>query len=198
MFGGGLDREDLMPCDYDGNRGLDTDETTSDAFRGCHVGEYAGLNVGNPQPGFVYSWCEDNDRSRLRVRQSGGQIVQGNDPERAAYSYMTGSAPSSDLDSAFGAFPGVLLVRTPIEVERRKQEIQEAARQKNLRGTLAEQEFIDRGRRATQESDYSRRSGRESLRFVTHGHGYRVTDGPDENDRTLDMWGPSTGILRGD
>lgn len=191
MLGGGSDRLDLEPLNFEGNRELDNLE----ASYGCHAGEYAGLNIFNPQPNFVYSWANDNDRDRLLVRQRGGQIVQAGDPEMAAYKAMVGHG-QTDLDSAQTGYPGILLVRTPIEIERRRREEEDRRRQALLRGGGAEATYIQRGLRNPEEVAAGAAAGRTSLRFARRDHVTRVTAGPHEEAPELDAWGPGDGISR--
>lgn len=191
MLGGGKDRLDLAPLDFEGNREIDN----PDAFYGCHVGDSAGLNVWNPQEGFVYSWANDNPRDRLLVRQRGGQIVQAGDPEEAAYHAMVGHN-QTDLDSAHTGYPGVILVRTPIEIERRRREEEDQRRRALLRGGGVESEYVRRGLRNPEEAAAGAAAGRASLRFARRDHVTRMTAGPGEDAQVLDAWGPGDGISR--
>lgn len=193
MLGGGRDRLELEPLNFEGHRELDSVE---ESF-GCHAGEYSGLNIFNAQEGFVYSWANDNQRDRLLVRQRGGQIVQSDDPELAAYRRMVGH-DMTDLDGAQTGFPGVILVRTPIEIERRRRTTEAEKRRKLLRGGQAEAAFIERGRRNPEEVELAARAGRTNLRFARRDHMTRITAGPMDDAEVLDAWGPGDGISRDD
>ena len=191
MLGGGSDRLDLEPLNFEGNRDLDN----LDASYGCHAGDSAGLNVFNPQVGFVYSWANDNARDRLLVRQRGAQIVQSGDPEMAAYQSMIGHT-ATDLDSAQTGYPGVILVRTPIEIERRRRGEEAQRRRALLRGGGAESSYIQSGLRNPEEATARASAGRTSLRFARRDHGTRVTAGSGEEAPVVDAWGPGDGISR--
>jgi len=191
VLGGGADRLDLEPLDFEGNRDMDNLE----ASLGCHVGDSAGLNLFGAQEGFVYSWANDNDRDRLLVRSRGGQIVQAGDPEMAAYQAMVGHT-QTDLDSAHTGYPGVILVRTPIEIERRRREEEDQRRRALLRGGGVESTYIQRGLRNPEEAAAGAAAGRSSLRFARKDHVTRVTAGPSEEAQVLDGWGPGDGISR--
>lgn len=191
MLGGGRDRLDLAPLTPEGNRELDN----PNASMGCHVGDYIGLNVFNPQPEFVYSWANDNPRDRLLVLQRGSQIVQSGDPESAAYHEMV-NHDQTPLDSAHAGYPGVILVRTPIEIERRRRENEEQTRQAMLRGGGSEAAFIEGGRRNPGEMEAGQAAGHTSLRFQRRDHTVQVTAGSEPDDRVVDHWSPSAGIVR--
>jgi hypothetical protein len=182
---------DLEPLNFEGNRELDNPE----ASYGCHGGDSAGLNIWNPQEGFVYSWANDNPRDRLLVRQRGGQIVQGDDSEMAAYQQMVGHT-QTDLDSAQTGYPGVILVRTPIEIERRRREEEGRRRRALLRGGGAETAFMQSGLRDPEEAAAAASAGRTGLRFARKDHGTRVTAGPGEEAPVVDHWVPGDGISR--
>jgi len=191
MLGGGGDRLELEPLNFEGHRELDN----LDASFGSHVADSAGLNLFNPQEGFVYSWANDNARSRLQVRQRGGIIVQSGDPEMAAYHEMVGHT-ATDLDSSQTGYPGVILVKTPIEIERRRREHEGQLRRKLLRGGGAESNYAESGLRDPREAEASAAAGRTSLRFTRRDHKTHIAAGPGDDAQVLDAWGPGDGISR--
>lgn len=187
-YGGGKDCIDLAPLDYAGSRDLDT----MDESMGCHVGKYEGLNILNPQPGWHYHYVPSTPEAVLGARQGGGRIATTEDPELSAYNAMVG-ADETPLDSHVG-FPGLLLVKTPIERERqRRQEIAERAH-RMLKGSEIESAFASRGHRSPEEQQYA---NGKPLRFVQSKHMFRVTDGSSESDPSVDAW-TATGIVRED
>ena len=93
MLGGGSDREWTEPLAADGNRrNIPLDERVV----GCHTGNYIGLNVVNPQPGFEYAWYLSPSRSgaspadAFAIYSVGGHVVNETDPERAYLSKIEG------------------------------------------------------------------------------------------------------------
>ena len=111
MIGGGLDRKDLQPYNPDAH-----DESTDpNKSMGCHVGLFAGLNVDNAQPGWVYAWADSSPRGIRMARLQRYIVVQEGDPERAAYKNDPNHS-YSDLDSANTAYPGVVLVKRSAEL----------------------------------------------------------------------------------
>lgn len=187
-LGGGKDMLDLAPLDYAGSRELDT----LDESMGCHVGRFEGLNILNPQPGWHYHYISNAPEAVLEARQRGGRVANIEDPEMAAYNAMVG-ANETPLDSHVG-FPGLLLVKTPIETERKRRAEISAKAERMLKGSEIEAAFADKGRRNPEEMQYSRG---KPMRFVQSSHMTRLTDGYQETDDAVSAWGAS-GIVRED
>jgi hypothetical protein len=182
MQGGGQDRAWYEPLRSDGSRDLDTyDETI-----GCHVGPYAGLNVARPQPGFEYSWAINDPRELLRARQRGAQIVQSDDPEYSVYNEFEDS-DRTPLDTA-KLYEEVILVRTPLEVVRKRREEEQRRAEASLHGSV--RSFTDKA--SALESDAGRRGGHSSTRFARHDHMVEY----DTDGRTEAVWTPDSGIVR--
>lgn len=131
------------------------------------------------------------------MRQTGGEIVQGSDPEYAAYRTLTGHTGPSDLDSSFTGYPGVRLVRRHIEVERKRREEEATRRERSLRGGTAEQTYVAAGRSHPDEMEAAGKRGLSSLRFARRDHGTQLAAFDDGgSERTLEVWDPSSGIVR--
>jgi len=183
MQGGGKDRQWYEPLAPDGSRDLDTVEETL----GCHGGPYAGLNVGRPQPGFVYSWPLNDPRDLLRARHRGGQVVNGDDPEFAMYQEL-GDDYSTPLDTS-QLYKDVVLLRTPTEKVRERREAEAKKAEIQSRGSV--QDYLDGA--SDLEAEYGGRGRRAGpTRFVGDEH---MTEY--ENDgSTASVWTPATGVVR--
>jgi hypothetical protein len=191
MLGIGRDNLDLEPLDLDGNRQTDN----PNASLGCHTGYFQGLNVFNPQPGWVYYWADSSPRGIQDARLSGREVVQAGDPEYAAYNRMFVNT-GSNTDSAQTGYPGVILTRRHITIERELRE-QEAEVSRNLlRSGAVERDYIEGGRNSPEEMAAARVRKHDSLRFQTHGHGSRIVDGVSEDGRVVEAWSPNAGIAR--
>jgi hypothetical protein len=182
MQGGGQDRQWYEPLAPDGTRDLDIAEETI----GCHVGPYAGLNVGRPQPGFEYRWAINDPKELLRVRMQGAQVVQAEDPEFSVFNDFT-DPDRTPLDTS-QLYAEVILTRTPIEMvrERRLQEQRKA--EIMVHGSASD--FIDRA--SSTEADYGRRDGGGATRFSRSEH---MTE-YEEDGKPAAVWTPDSGIVR--
>ena len=92
MLGGGADRFNLKPLSPEGNRDGD-DNPELDNLMGCHTGTAYGLNITNPQPGYVYKWPRNKARDINYYRRLGYTVVNAEDPE-----WSVGSKVPGDLE----------------------------------------------------------------------------------------------------
>ena len=169
MLGGGTDREWLEPLDSEGNR--QTSTNMGDQMVGCHVGNYAGLNITNPQPGFEYEWMINpaNSRNamsaRIAINSIGAEIVNEGDPERAAYRDMDGMQNAA-LDTSTTFNDEVVLVRIPEERQRvRRDEIEQKNQRMLRRGP--EESFVNSASALEQLQRYNQRG---PTRFALGDH----------------------------
>jgi hypothetical protein len=180
MQGGGHDLSWYESLNESGSRDLDIPEESL----GCHVGPYAGLNIVNPQPNFEYSWANNDPRDVLRVRARGGQVVQGDDPEYAAYRVLEDST-NSPIDSA-NLYQDCILIRTPIEKVRERRDEESNRAEVSARGSV--DDFTDRA--SALEADYGKHRG--PTRFSRSEHMMEW----EEDGRVEAMWSPESGIVR--
>jgi hypothetical protein len=186
ILGGGGDRFDVRPLSPDGNRDTN-DEPTLDNMVGCHSGGSFGLNITNPQPGYIYVWERRKPQDILRARQKGGTVVLSEDPEFSVSSQLVGGFEATPLDSS-DIYNDVVLVRYPEEVIRKRRE-QETERSKaQLRGSA--EEFVSRATNA--EIQFS---GGKPSRFARRDHVTEVRSGFDENANLEEVWAPDRGIV---
>jgi len=190
MLGGGSQREWLEPLDAEGNRRSD-DLPIDGQLVGCHIGDYAGLNLVNPQPGFEYEWllnpatARNSTAASLQIHSLGGQIVSEGDPEFAAFKLMEG-LESTPLDTST-MYKELVLVRIPVERQRaRMAKIEEKNKKMLRRGP--EESFV--GRASALESE--RYSGRGPTRFALRSH---QTDFKHDSD-SVEVSLPDSGIVR--
>jgi hypothetical protein len=183
MQGGGQDRQWYEPLAPDGSRDLDTAEETL----GCHGGPYSGLNVGRPQPGFVYAWARNDPRDLLRARHNGSQVVNGDDPEYSMFQEL-GDDYNTPLDTS-QLYKDVVLVRTPIERVRERREAEARKSEMQARGDA--QDFLDRA--SDLEAEYGGRGDKAGpTRFVGSGHTIQY----EEDGKPAAAWSPATGVVR--
>jgi len=183
MQGGGYDREWYAPLTPEGNR---VTEDALDDTIGCHTGPYAGLNVPNPQPGYEYCWQLNTPREVYRSELWGGEVVQGEDPEFAAYR----EDPDQTTVDTSRLYNELVLIRTPIEKVRARQ-LEEQRRAEEMVFGSGE-DFVDRA--SALEADYGRRGGRRDglTRFHRGDHRTEVeTDG-----KTTEFVTPEGGRVR--
>jgi hypothetical protein len=191
MLGGGSQREWLEPLDSEGNR-QGHDLLVEGRMVGCHLGNFAGLNVCDPQPGFEYEWMMNPSRSGanpsdgMRIQQLGGQVVRDGDPEFAAFKHMEGMGDSSPLDTST-IYKELVLVRIPVEKQRaRLQAISDKNKRMLRKGP--EESFV--GSASALESE--RYSGRGPTRFAMRDH---QTEFKHDRD-TVEVSLPDSGIVR--
>ena len=188
-LGGGYDRSWLAELDPYGNTKMEAHDVFEDTI-GCYVGDFAGMNVCNPQPGSEYAWELNPSRPGARVAdgmkifQSKGEVVKGGDPEMAALSKMIGVEVS--FLQTTQQFQELVLVRYPAEVIQAKQEKIDEMNKAQLRKGPAEG-FIARA--DPLEANYS--SG-GATRFRRSGHSTPFKQG----DREVEVHTPDAGIVR--
>ena len=182
-FGGGKNREWLKPLTSEGH--IDTEDPDLDNMIGCHTGNFIGLNVLNPQPGFEYIWERNTGQSIARARMRGGQIVQADDPERAAMSKLMSSHGRTSMDSS-DVYGDVILMKYPEAAIRSIRAKEQAKAQAMMRGGAAE--YAERA--SAIEEQMSR--GMPS-RFKRRDHALQSRD---SGDNVVDQWSPGGGIIR--
>ena len=181
---GGRDLADLEPWDPES---FDPDNPHS--MMGNHTGQFLGLNIQNPQPGFIYAhWTP---HKILQARLKGYEVVTSEMPERCA-SHQIEDTDHVDVDSTQAGYPGLVLVRRPISEERRLREEEAEEHRRLMRDGAAESAYLN-GKTAV-EAQYSR-PGRET-RFIREDHQTVVTDGFGDDARHIESWSPNQGISR--
>jgi len=173
VIGGGLDRADLVGFDPEAYECSDDPNKSM----GCHVGLFAGLNVDNAQPGFIYAHADSTPQGVRVARLNRYEVVQAGDPEFAAYENdPENTTASGGIDSSRSGYPGLVLVRRSAQNERVIRDEEAKQRSLLLRGGDTEE----------YESD--------GLRFQSDEHRMHVTEGPNAEGRVLDFWTPNRGI----
>ena len=188
-LGGGYDRAWLTELDPYGNTKMDAYDVYEDT-QGSHAGDFAGMNVCNPQPGFEYVWELNPQRQGARVAdgmkifQNQGQIVKEGDPEMAALGKMIGVEVSFLQTTA--QFQELVLVRYPAEVMQvRREKIDEMNKQQLRKGPA--EGFIARA--DPLESMYSS-GGATRFRRSDHNTTFMA------NDQETEVHTPDAGIVR--
>ena len=184
---GGRPNFRFSPVREDGTR-REYDNISSDVdIIGVHAGDYAGLNIVNPQPGFHYQWAKADPTSRMIEAQKGGQPVQAGDTDHPAYKlgivYDESDTPTP-LDTA-EVYQDVVLMRYPEEVivERRRQDAD-----KSLRAVSeADNTYLNGASPAELASGQGQRT-----RFAQRRHNLQVQD---ESGAVQKQWTPDLGIL---
>ena len=181
-LGGRKDRAWLTPVDPTG--ALMQDEYSD--MVGCHpIGSNTeGLNIQNARPDTEYIWGR-NDPSYLRtqIMRRGFELVGSDDPEVAVISTL-GQNESIDTTVIKG---DIVLMRRPLAHARREREREQQKSQGMLRS--GSDEFLRRVTSAEAELDPRGRG----TRFAESQHRIEIKD---QNERTVDSWDPSRGILR--
>jgi hypothetical protein len=191
MLGGGADRSWLEPLDAEGNRRNDL--PVEDQMIGCHLGNFAGLNVLNPQPGFEYEWmlypptARNSTAASLEIGRLGGSMVREGDPEYAAFSEMEGMQGSA-IDTAVVYNNELVLVRIPVEKQRARMAAIEEKNQRMLRKG-PEDAFVGGASGLEQSPRYNERG---PTRFAMRDH---QTEFKHDRD-TVEISIPSSGIVR--
>ncbi len=185
VAGGGMDLEWTKPLTSEGR--VDSDDPQLDGMVGTHQGEFVGFNIFNPQAGCEYVWERTKLQDRIRIKQRGGQIVQGDDPERSGFAEILGTdngLSGTPLDSG-DTTNELMLVRYSAEAIRTKREREQEKAESMRRGGAAD--FADRA--DARERQYS---GNKASRFRRADH---AIDFKDDNERLVDQWVPEDGIL---
>jgi len=174
MIGGGLDLKDLAGFDPDEYN----DSDDPNRSMGCHVGLFAGLNVDRAQTGYIYAWADDTPQGVRVARLNRYQVVQSGDPEMAAYENdAENTTASGAIDSSKSGYPGLVLVRRSAKDERMIRDEEALQRAALLRSGDTDRQYESGG----------------SI-HQTDEHRMHVTEGPNADGRTLDVWAPNRGI----
>ena len=153
---------------------------------GVHVGDYAGLNIANPQPECQYQHVANNPQSIMRARNMGGQVIQRGDPDFPAYELgltndQTDLPTPLDTSHAFG---DIVPMRFPEAAIRSKIEAANKLAESRLRGSQSD--FI-----AGATPNEIMQAGGRMTRFARQDHGYQIT----ADGQTVDVWNPEKGIV---
>ncbi len=170
MLGGGSDRKWLVPLDTRGNAQLGSQGVEGEIV-GSHTGDYAGLNVRNPQPGYEYQWPLNpmgqngnfDPAAMHKIHQMGGEMVKEGDPEMAVYRLFQNGLEAAPLDSNT-VYRELCLVRIPSAVMQRKREEQNDLNLRRLRRGPEEQ-YV---RQASQSEGQYSSQGPTRFRLSTH------------------------------
>ena len=180
-LGGGYDLEWYSPLDEEGNTRIDGLETV-----GCHVGPYSGLNITGAQPNFEYTWINNDPKEILRTTMRGGQPVQSDDPEFAAYHNLF-DQENTAIDTS-QLYKELVLIRTPIEKVRERREREQKQAELSARGNI--DSFLEGA--DAEERQQAQEDGRGPTRFVRRDHGQFY----EQDGQTEATWTPGTGIVR--
>lgn len=182
MLGGGKSREWLRPLTPEGR--LDTDDPNLDDMVGCHKGDFVGLNVINPDPGFEYVWELNRPRDIMRAKMRGGIRVGADEPESAAMAHLTDST-DTPVDG-YHTFGDVTLFKYPIDKIAKIRAEESARAQAMMRGGAAE--FVSKATKLEQEM-----SRGQATRFKARNHGLQYLDG---QENVVDTWNPGDDEIR--
>ena len=189
MLGGGTEQW-MTPLDPEGNADL-TQHGVYEYSVGNHEGDFIGLNVINPQPGFEYLWLHNPNRTdasmgdALAIQRLKGHIVTGEDPEYSVLDKMEG-VDKQFLDTCTG-FRELVLVRVPEEVIREKREREHQANMKMLQSGPAET-FVEQANPLERQL-YGNKG---PTRFSRSTH---ITEF-DEGGQTKELHTPDSGIVK--
>ncbi len=153
---------------------------------GTHNGDYAGLNVLNPEPGKYYQWAKRTPEARMREAQKSGRPVTASD--NAAPAYTLGlvtdeSDTPTPLDTAQVYQDVVLFEYDEDIIAARRREESEAS----LRAIReADREFLH-GASAAELATSPQRT-----RFAQRRHSLQMQDGA---GGVVNQWSPDQGIL---
>jgi len=183
-LGGGADRAWLEPVTDKGSLQGDGSPRYDDLMGG-HTGNTEGLNVENPQPGFVYIWERNTPRDLRRClhMNKGELVVDGMEENATLRTIGSGSTP---IDST-QVYQDVVLVRYPAEQIRRIREAEQKRAQAMLRS--GSDEFLGKVTALEREMDPRGRG----TRFTMEDHRLSITD--DSRGLEIDSWTPDQGIL---
>lgn len=189
MLGGGEEKW-MTPLDAEGN----TDMSEHGVFGhtiGCHDGDFIGLNIRNPLPGFEYIWLLNPNRQgagmgdALAIQRLQGHIVTGDDPEMSVLEGMEG-VDKQFLDTC-ASFRELVAVRVPEEVMQNKRELEHETNLKMLKSGPAEA-FVERAG-DLERSTYGNK-GPTRFRQTTHNTEF------DEGGQTKELHIPDSGIVK--
>jgi hypothetical protein len=189
MLGGGEETW-MTPLDPEGNADLSEHGIYENSV-GCHDGDFIGLNIVNPLPGYEYAWLLNPNRQgagmgdALAIQRLQGHILTADDPEFAALQKLEG-VDKQFLDSCTG-FRELVPVRIPEEVIRQKREQEHLANLKMLKSGPAEA-FVER-MSDLERSTYGNK-GPTRFRQTTHNIEF------DEGGQTKELHMPDSGIVK--
>jgi hypothetical protein len=189
---GGTEDQWLIPLDPKGNVDLSS-EGIFENILGCHVGDFIGLNIANPLPGYEYQWMLNPNRrgagmgDALAISRLQGHILTADDPEFAVLKQIEGG-DKSFLDTC-SSFRELVPVRIPEEVIRQKREQEAEANLRMLKGGPAE-DFVSRAHPL--EHQMYGNKGPTRFRQSTHQTEF------DEGGRTKELHQPDSGIVKVD
>ncbi len=182
-LGGGYDREWLAPPDEGGN--IQGDEDMYENVVGNHKGPHAGLNVFNPQAGWIYVHERNTTVDRARSRAKGGRFVSADDPEFLGLRYMHDDAPSA-IDTT-EIYNDLILVAYPEARIRELREAEAAKSQAMMRS--GSDDFLGRVTAAEREMDPRGRG----TRFAMQDHRLDYVD--ERSGKMIEEWTPEQGII---
>lgn len=186
LLGGGADRLNLIPLNSEGNRdGGDNPEL--DNMIGAHTGTSYGLNVTNPQAGYVYKWPRNQAKDINYYRRLGYSVVRAEDPEWSVGSKVPGDLDATPLDSS-DIYQDVILMRAPEEAVRQQVEREQAKTKNQLRSGA--DAFVSNATPA--EIAFS---GGAPTRFAQRKHRLDYRSGYSSESPLVDQWTPDKGII---
>jgi len=181
-----------MLATLDESGSVETADFADTEVMGCHKGNFAGLNIANPQPDTHYIWATNNRREILHYQMEGFEVVQADDQETAAIDLIGGDwHRPAQLDSGFQeSFPGVVLMKQSGDKLRERREKQQAANEAMLRGTA--DGYLGRESGAEQQIAANDGGMGGSLRLQGREHRYEEYD----KGQVVSQWTPGNGIIK--
>jgi hypothetical protein len=189
MLGGG-EEQWMTTLDPEGNVDLST-EGVFESSIGCHTGDFIGLNVVNPLPGFEYMWLLNPNRQgagmgdQLAIARLQGHIVSAEDPEFSALQKIEG-VDKQFLDTC-ASFRELVLVRVPEHVIQKRREDEQQENLKMISGGPAE-DFVSR----MDPLERQLYGNKGPTRFSRSSH---ITEF-DEGGQTKELHQPDSGIVK--
>lgn len=163
-IGGGRGTFRLTPMRPDGTT-RQWDKFNVEDIQGCHAGDYAGLNIYNPVPGYLYQWIRNTGTSMTRERGKGGVPVTSDDPDKPAFAVAL-SDDESDYPTSLDTsqqYGDVVLFRYPEERVRARRE--QSARRAKMQISSAGKNYLEGASAAEFQG-----SGGRSTRFARTEH----------------------------
>jgi len=184
---GGRNNFKYSPVREDGRTRMYDNVSSEIDIIGVHTGDFAGLNIVNPQPGFHYQWVKNDPTARMTEAQKGGRPVHAGDQDHPAYElglvYDESDSPTP-LDTA-QVYKDVVLMRYPEEaIAKRRAENEERALQAVSK---ADQSYLQGASAAELASGQGQRT-----RFAERRHNLSMKD---ESGAVRQQWTPDRGII---
>jgi hypothetical protein len=176
----------LKPLNPNGSYDGDGDPELDD-LHGCHSGTSFGLNITNPQPGFIYKWPRNTTRDINYYRRLGYTVVKAEDPEWSVGSKTPGDMDATPLDSS-DIYNDVILMRAPEEAVRQQVEREQAKTNSQLRSGA--EEFVSQANPAEIAA-----SGGLPSRFAKREHRMDYRAGDSDQSPLVRQWTPDRGIV---